>query len=50
MIKGMSVARQSCERFLSWGQPPKTGEAVLREAEGRADVPCGGVSLYSTHP
>ena len=29
------------------GCPPKTGEAVLREAEGRADVPCGGVSLCS---
>ena len=40
--------RENCTYGSMRGSRRKTAKSVLRVAEGRADVPCGGVSPYST--
>ena len=43
-----SRMRENCTYGSMRGIRRKTAKHVLRVAEGRADVPCGGVSPYST--
>ena len=43
-----SRMRENCTYGSMRGSRRKTAKHVLRVAEGRADVPCGGVSPYST--
>ena len=43
-----SRMREICTYGSMRGSRRKTAKSVLRVAEGRADVPCGGVSPYST--
>ena len=41
--------RENCTYGSMRGSRRKTAKSVLRVVEDRADVPCGGVSPYSTH-
>ena len=43
-----SRMRENCTYGSMRGSRRKTAKSVLRVAEGRADVPCEGVSSYST--
>ena len=43
-----SRMREICTYGSMRGSRRKTAKSVLRVAEGRADVPCEGVSSYST--
>ena len=44
----VSRMRENCTYGSMRGIRRKTAKHVLRVAEGRAEVPCGGVSPYST--
>ena len=44
----VSRMRENCTYGSMRGSRRKTTKSVLRVVEDRADVPCGGVSPYST--
>ena len=44
----VSRMRENCTYGSMRGSRRKTAKSVLRVVEDRADVPCGGVSPYST--